>query len=96
MDTLADSVVVIPLNDAQLGGTAIQVLPADPTRSHATFVTDGVVFIKPGNGTNLVTEGYALGVASAYGGGFKVTTKEAVYAVRYGAGTLRIYVEHHP
>lgn len=92
---MADEVTVPTLNDAQLAGVAIMVLPADRTRAHATFVTDGVVFIKPGDGTNLVTTGYAIGVASAYGGGFKVSTKEAVWAVRYGAATLRIYVEHH-
>lgn len=92
---MASEVVVIALNDAQIGGVAVKVLPADPTRRCATYVTDGVVFIKPGDGTNLVTTGYALGVASAYGGGFKVYDSGEVWAVRYGAGTLRIWVEHH-
>lgn len=91
----ADGCVVIPLNDAQLGGLAIQVLPPDRTRRKATFVTDGVVFLKPVDGNDLVGTGYVIGVASAYGGGWSCTTTDAIYAVRYGAATLRIYVEHH-
>lgn len=83
----------LPDASASPPGQAVMVLPPNPKRIRAMFVTDGLVFFAPIQ-ADTFPNGWAINGTAAYGAPPEVTTTQAIYAVRYGAsGTLRIWEE---